>query len=183
MTVRNRLVLDGLMLGAVVAAYKPSWTGFSLHEWLGLALIVPILIHLVVNWDWVVRGIRRFYAKLRSTTRINLIVDIALFLSVVTVALSGLLISEAVMGLFGLAGTEEVVWYRVHSLSADAAIIMVAVHLVLHLKWIVRAVRRRMLRRVASVSGPALASRVLSPIRIEVPGEEHDAHDPAGRRY
>ncbi|NLT36482.1 MAG: DUF4405 domain-containing protein [Gaiellales bacterium] len=183
MTLRNRLLLDGLMLGAFVAAYRPSWTGFSIHEWLSLALVVPTLVHLVVNWDWVVRTIRRFCSKLRVTARLNLVVDVALFLSVVTVMLSGLLVSEAVMGLFGVAGAKEGIWYRVHSVSADAAILTVAAHVMLHLKWMVRAARRRVLRGPGAGSGAAAMRPALSPVRVRVPRGAGDAHDPAGRRY
>lgn len=183
MTIRNRLLLDCLMLGAFVASYRPAWTGFSLHEWLSLALVVPVLVHLVVNWDWVVRIVRRFYSKLRATNRLNLVVDVALFLSVVTVMLSGLLVSEAIMGLFGVAGTEEGIWYRMHSLSADAVILTVAAHVMLHLRWMVRAARRRVARRPGAGSGAAAMRPALSPVRVRVPGGAGEARDPAGRRY
>lgn len=49
---RMRLPIDLFMFAVFVAAYRPFTTGLALHEWLSLALVTPVLVHAVVNWDW-----------------------------------------------------------------------------------------------------------------------------------
>lgn len=181
MTARKRLLIDGIMLGTFVAAYKPFLTGLSLHEWLSLALFAPVLVHLVVNWDWAVRVIGRFLRRLRGATRLNLLVDVGLLVSVVTVMLSGLFVSQVIMGLLGSAGTAETIWHRVHSISADATIAFVALHLLLHLRWIVRAVRAR--SRGRAMAPESLGEgMVFSPVRLETSRVARGPHWETRRR-
>jgi len=142
-SLRKRLAIDILFLTALVLAYEPSATGLSLHEWLCVAVALPALVHLVVNWDWVVRVSRTFSRRLRRASGLNLVVDTALFVTTVTVMLSGILISRVVSSVVGFVPTTDPAWYRVHSFSADAVMVIVALHLALHWRWFARALRGR----------------------------------------
>lgn len=139
MSVRNRLVLDVALFVAIVLAYAPAATGVSVHEWLSVAIIVPVLVHLIVNWEWVARTTRTFAGRLRATPTVNLVVDAILFVAAVAVSLSGLLISQVVMGALGISVPAVAAWRTVHALSADVAIFALFVHLGLHARWIFRA--------------------------------------------
>lgn len=143
MTARERLPINVFMFGAFIAAYKPLATGFSLHEWLSLVLVAPILVHLVINWDWAVRVSTSFSRQLRKMNRINLVVDIALFLSTVTAMLSGFMVSRVISGFLGFSAPAGLVWHIVHSVSADAVIAVALLHTALHWKWFVKVLRRR----------------------------------------
>ena len=165
MSAVKRLLIDVLLLAAIVAAYKPGATGFTLHEWLSLALAAPILVHLVVNWDWVGRAGRALFRRLRRATRLNFAVDSLLFVATVTVMLSGFAVSRALAGAIGLATDPEPIWYAVHSVSADATLALVILHLVLHWKWIVRVMRTRVLRTPQAGSPRATSN----PLRADRP--------------
>jgi hypothetical protein len=93
---RARLALDAVLLVALLVAFYPGSTGISVHEWLSLALTVPLLVHLIINWDWVVRTSSKLLCALRAEPRVNLVIDAALFVVAVTVMLSGGLISRAI---------------------------------------------------------------------------------------
>ena len=142
MSSRARLLLDGALVAALLVANNPAWTGISVHEWLAIALITPLLVHLIINWDWAVHTVMNFVEKARNASRVNLIVDTLLFLSTVAVMVSGLVVSTALPGLFGFTTSPSVIWYVLHSLSADATILMMLVHLGLHWRWIARTVGR-----------------------------------------
>ena len=101
MTVRARLWLDLALFGALFLAYNPAWTGVAVHEWLCVITIVPLLFHVIVNWDQTLQILRRFAELVRATPKVNLVVDAALFVAAVTVMLSGLLISQSVARTFG----------------------------------------------------------------------------------
>lgn len=138
MTARERLPIDVFMFGAFIAAYKPLTTGLSLHEWLCLVLVAPILVHLVINWDWAVRVSTSFSRRLRKTTRVNLVVDIVLFVSTVTAMLSGFMVSRVISGFLGFSAPAGLVWHTVHSASADVVIALALLHTALHWKWFAR---------------------------------------------
>jgi hypothetical protein len=159
MTAKKRLPIDLFMLAAFLAAYKPFTTGLSLHEWLCVALATPVLVHMVINWDWAVRVARSFSRRLRPANRVNLAVDVALFLSTVTVMLSGFMVSRVIAETVGYTASQDPMWHSVHSLSADAAMAFAGLHTVLHWKWFARVtgVLPARTRRPAHTRPPAPA--------------------------
>ena len=149
MSARTRLLVDSLLLAAFVAAYYPFKTGLAVHEWLCVIVIIPSLVHLVVNWDWAQRVASRVLGNLRATTRLNFVVDSCLFVAVVSAMVSGFVVSRVIGGLFGFSASPFPIWHRVHSLSADATIVLALVHLGLHWRWVVRVLRTRVLAGLA----------------------------------
>lgn len=136
----RRLALDAaLFLGFLLAA-NPQLTGLTLHEWLGLAVAAPAIFHLIINWDWVRGIIRSAIVKLRATSRVNFVIDLALFVSAVAVTLSGVLVLPGVAE-FANAST---IWYRIHSLSSDATVALLLAHLAMHGRWVARTVAVRL---------------------------------------
>lgn len=142
MSTRARLLLDLGIFGALVIAFNPAWTGVSVHEWLSIAVIVPLLLHVIVNWEQTIHFIEKFADRLRNKSRVDLLVDIALFVSTVAVMLSGLLISQAISGFLGVAINPSALWVAVHSVSADLTIALLLVHLALHWRWMLNAARK-----------------------------------------
>lgn len=135
MRARTRLILDAALLVAFIAAFEPGWTGVPFHQWLGLALAIPVLVHLVVNWEWVVRTARKVAEKLAATSRANFVVDVALFVSTVTVTVSGFMVSPGLLGLVGIHLSQTLLWSVVHLWSANATIALIGVHFALHGSW------------------------------------------------
>lgn len=163
MSANKRFAIDAVLLVAFVAAYYPLRTGLAVHEWLSLAVIIPSFVHLVINWDWVQRVFTSFLGRVRTMSRVNLVVDSALFLSTVTVMLSGFVVSRVISGLLGYEASLFPVWHRVHALSADAVVLLMLVHLGLHWKWVVRVARTRVF------VGGSLSFEDDEPVLIPVP--------------
>lgn len=139
MSVRTRLLLDLLMSAGFLVALNPVVTGISVHEWLSLALIVPVFVHAVVNWDWAVRVARKLLGRLRALTRVGFAVDVALFIATVAVMLSGLMVSRVVLPALHLSAAASGEWVALHALSARAVIVALLVHVTLHWRWFARA--------------------------------------------
>ena len=159
MHVRSRLLLDVLLAVAMLVAFNPAWTGIAVHQWLSIAVIVPIVVHVVVNWEWALRVVARFFRKLLSVSRLNLVVDSALMVATVTVMLSGFMVSPALFAPVGIRLSVSTAWVAVHSWSADATIVLLAIHGVLHWKWALGVVRRLVAERgAASAARPAVVS-------------------------
>lgn len=175
MSARARLWLDLALFGALFLAYNPAWTRVAVHEWLCVIMVVPLLFHVVINWDQTLQILRRFARLARTTPKVNLMVDAALFAVAVTVTLSGLLISQSVAGAIGVTIVPSSLWVSTHTWSADATILLLLVHFALHWRWIVNAAGKLGRARPRSPSDPVAAVR-LATRRL-------DTQPPAGRQY
>jgi hypothetical protein len=140
--------LDLTLLLAFGVAFTFSFTGLSIHEWFGLAFGLALLVHLTLHWDWVVRTTR----TMLSTTgrrRVMWVVNFILMLDLTLCVASGILISEVAIPALGihLAGVGGY-WTTLHARTADAAIVLIAVHIGLDWRWIITVVRRSLRGRV-----------------------------------
>ena len=140
MSAYERLAVDIVILAAVIAAANPVETGLGVHEWIGLSLTVPALVHLVVNWDWVARAVGQFFRRAKAMPRVNLIVDAGLFVSLVGVTLSGLLVVPGLAASLGVNASGA--WHSVHLITSDFTVAFTVAHLALHARWIVDVGRR-----------------------------------------
>ena len=145
------LFFDAAIFVAFLLALDPRLTGIAIHEWLGLAGAAAVVVHLLLHWEWIVGVTRRFLGRTSGAARLNYVVDVLFFIDLVVISLSGLMVSQALLPLLGLAAPGGTFWLVAHSLSADLAVVLVAVHAALHWKWIVNAVRRYVLRPAAAV--------------------------------
>ena len=137
MSRRSRFFIDIALLVGLLVANDPARTGLAIHEWLSIALIVPLLVHLVINWEWTVHVTKRFFERLFRVSRLNLVVDVALFVSTVAVMVSGLAVSSVVAGFLGVGNASNALWVAVHEASASATIVLLLTHFVLHGGWFV----------------------------------------------
>ncbi len=138
MSNRARLALDLGLFVAILVAFFPRFTGISVHEWLSLAILAPTVLHLAVNWDWVVRTAVKIFGKLRAASRVNLVIDVLLFIATVTVMLSGFMVSQAIASTLGMTVVPSVAWHLAHAFSAKAVMLLMTAHFALHWQWITR---------------------------------------------
>jgi len=136
---QQRLGLDVIALILMIVAANPVISGITLHEWVGGIVGVLFVLHMVLNWGWVWTTLMRFLRRIRMTSRLNLAVDVALFVSAVAVTLSGVLVIPGFASYLGLTITP--VWFTLHLASSNLTIIFLIVHTVLHTDWIFKTIR------------------------------------------
>ncbi len=139
---RTRFWLDVFLFVSFLAFMEPLLTGIPVHEWWATAAILTFLIHVLTQWDWIIAVGKRFFQKLFHQSRLNFVLDLLLFLSMTTVVLSGLMISEHVLPALGFPEQHNFFWRRIHDASANLSLIIVAIHIGLHWDWIVATARR-----------------------------------------
>lgn len=138
MSARERLALDAAILALVVAAANPLATGLEPHDWLGIIVCLPVLLHVILNWDWVARTVTGLFEKARAGTKTNLAIDFLLFLSVVGVSISGGLVIPGFAEALGLPEASGI-WHIIHLWTADATVVLSLLHLAMHFGWIAEA--------------------------------------------
>ncbi|MBF6594631.1 MAG: DUF4405 domain-containing protein [Thermaceae bacterium] len=140
--------MDSILGLAFLFAFQPRFTGLPVHEWMGLSLAGVVLIHLLLGWNWVVNISKKLLGKLPGQTRLLYVVNLALLLAFVGVAVTGVLVSKVV---FPHAGENRAL-LGVHRLFANGILLLMALHLALNWQWVVNlwnkyAVQPRTARR------------------------------------
>ncbi len=165
-TTKIKLLLDGAITLAVLACLSPSLTGQAVHEWLGVAVAVPIVVHLLLNWKCIVATTRRFFGALPAQVRINYVLNAALFITMTATIFSGMMMSEVALRSIGLSLGRMPSMKLVHNLSTAALVWVVGLHLAMHWNWVVTAVRQHViapLRGKRATQPRALAATSATP--------------------
>jgi hypothetical protein len=147
------LLVDVALLMLLLLVMEAHATGNSLHEWLGIGMAFIVLLHLLLHWKWILHFTLRFSLPIKGRTRLLYGLDIFIFTAFVSTVFSGLMISNSVLPLFGVRMPREDFWFWLHHRSADAAFLLLALHLALHWNWIVNRIKNRIIRPVFS-KGP-----------------------------
>ncbi len=130
------LFLDiGLALAYVVERDR-DFTGTHNHELLGLALGAALLLHIVMHWQWIVSLSKTFLHKLIHESRANYLLALLLLVNMLVTVATGILISETLglnLAVRELAGISV---KSLHTVSADLSLLLVALHVAMHWKWI-----------------------------------------------
>jgi hypothetical membrane protein len=139
---KAKWLLDIAIFIGFLIAMDPRSTGIAVHEWFTLAALLTVLIHLLLNWDWIVQVTRRFIGKVSGRARVNYILNWLLFIDGILLMLSGILISQSVVPTLGFSLPEGFAWRNLHNLSANFGLILLGLHTALHWPWIVNAFKK-----------------------------------------
>lgn len=135
--------LDLTLLVSVCALEAVTFTGLSLHEWLGTATIGLILIHLLLSWAWIAVSSRRLVAANANRTRVNYALNFCLFGSVIASMYSGVALSEVALPAFGIkSAAGDIQWRYIHNRASDLVLILAGLHLAINWEWSVAAAKR-----------------------------------------
>lgn len=139
---RTKLLLDIGTFLAFLITMDPRFSGLAIHEWLSLALAGTIIIHLLLNWEWIVNVTKRLFVKATNGARVNYVLNWLLFIDGILIMLSGIMISESAMPTLGITLPVNFAWRRLHDMSANIALLIMGLHLAMHWNWIVTTVKR-----------------------------------------
>lgn len=169
MSTKTNLIVDTVIFAAFLVVSNPHLTGNTIHEWLGFSFAAAIITHLLLHWTWMVRVGREFFRKLFHQSRLNFLVNTLFFITMTGSMFSGLLISKDVMSVLGIQLDVSRGWKSIHTLTSDASLILLGIHVALHWKWIVATVGRYIVNPVRGLFQRRVTSPVLAaqPVRVE----------------
>lgn len=146
---KTKLWLDIIIFIAFLVTMDPHSSGIAIHEWLSLAMLAALTLHLLLSWDWIINISQRIFSKLGTQNRINYILNWLLFIDGTLLIVSGVMISEVAMPFFGIRLPENFAWRRLHDMSANLGLLMLGLHTALHWDWIVNAFNRYLIQPVS----------------------------------
>lgn len=117
-----------------VLLFNPAVTTLTFHELASLVLGLAMIIHVVINWKWVISVSKRIFSKRK--TRLSYVLNIALLLDMLVIIISGLLISEILFPNFRYF--INVNWLPIHVVSSFIGLLTIGIHIGLHWNWILQ---------------------------------------------
>jgi hypothetical protein len=145
---KSKWWVDVLIFIGFLITMDPHTSGLAIHEWLSLSMIGAMVVHLLLNWDWIAEITRRFLGKLGGQNRINYILNWLLFIDGTLIMISGIMISEIALPLMGIQLPLGFAWRRLHDMSANIALLLLGIHTALHWNWIVSTFNKYLIQPV-----------------------------------
>jgi len=136
------LWLDVALLALFLLLETPQLSGVWAHEVIGLALVVPLVMHLLLSWHWIVAKAARLGAGASFRARFNYAVNVTLFVAMVIEIVSGAVVSRAALPALGIATIYDGAWYETHDAWSNVLMVTVALHLAMNWGWVDAVVRR-----------------------------------------
>ncbi|MRX83975.1 DUF4405 domain-containing protein [Eggerthella guodeyinii] len=140
---RKSLAVDAACLLAYLVAANPAVTGIGVHEWVGVGVLLAFLVHVAMHVDWVVEAVKSAVARPSWVRTGNLVLDALIVVAFMTVTVSGLMVSGAVLAAFGLYADGYYFWDPLHATAAKVLLALLLVHVVAHGKWLVGFFKNR----------------------------------------
>ena len=109
--------------------------GLAFHEIIGLGIGAIFIVHILLNWQWVIKVTQRLFDRtLPSKTRVGYVINILLLISMSFTIVSGLMISKVLFPELGLVNQRA--FHGFHIDVSYLTLVIVGVHVGLHGQWI-----------------------------------------------
>lgn len=146
-------IVDAALFAVFLLVMNVPLTGIAIHEWLGVAIGVGLVVHLVQHGNWLATITQRFRSATAFRNRLNYVMTGLLFVAFVSIIVSGLVISEAAMPWLGIVMSQSAFWLWLHLVSVNLVLLLTAFHLALNWQWIVASFTRFVLDPIRSRVG------------------------------
>lgn len=145
----TRFAIDVALFGVILLLLSPRLTGLPVHEWLGLAVGVPVVVHLLLSWSWISRATLFVPTRPGWRHRINYVLNWLLFALMVLEILSGVVISVVALPALGISTVEDGAWRLLHNRFLNFLVLLTGIHIAMN--WnALRVGLKRWLVRTAS---------------------------------
>jgi hypothetical protein len=149
----SKVLFDIVMLVLLAAVYCAQPTGIPAHEYIGLAIYLLFIIHLIYNYKWIINVGKKFFDKTFGV-RVKLMyaVDWLLLIAFILIGFSGIMISHVIFK-FG----KMPVWRPLHSIISAVSVVLLSVHIGLHGGMIINSIKTK-------AKQSFMAVKIISPV-------------------
>ncbi|MBI5869629.1 MAG: DUF4405 domain-containing protein [Actinobacteria bacterium] len=140
MSAKKNLVIDLIAFVSLLVVLDPRLTGIAVHEWLSIAFAALLVLHLLIHWTWLASATRRFL-KAMPLTRWKFVLNSLIFAGFTIAMMSGFMVSESIIELFGMRRSANFSWREVHEISSNLTLLLTGIHVALNWGWLKKAFR------------------------------------------
>jgi cytochrome b561 len=140
------IYIDVSLLIALLLLFSPRLTGLALHEWVGIALAVPLLVHLVLSWTWISGNTARLLKTATARARANYVLNWTLFALIVLEVTSGIAISHVALPYLGVPTINDRTWRALHNWTLNVTLLVIGFHIAMNWTALAAGVRRYLWR-------------------------------------
>ncbi|MDY4079156.1 MAG: hypothetical protein SOY42_10305 [Clostridium sp.] len=135
-----KLFVDLFMGVLFVLLMNLSFTGLVFHEIVGTFIFVVFIIHIILNMNWIKAiGKRLTSDKIKTREKVKFLLSVAIFLSVITMGVTGILISKCLFT--SITVNNSKIFYPIHKGAAMVSLSLLCVHIGVHLDYLISAVK------------------------------------------
>lgn len=138
-----KIIIDILLFIITIALFNIGQIGNLMHEILGIALAILIIIHILLNFKWI-KQVTKNFKKTNTKTKIMYIIDILIMIIYLGTIICGILIANEVFN-FHMSSSLGLV--LTHLILGRLAIITMFIHLGLHLDRIFKKVKNEKFKK------------------------------------
>jgi len=135
------LAIDTVLFGSLALLLEPRFEGLALHEWIGLAVIPLVIIHMLLGWQWIATTMARLFMSSSWRLRVNALLNLFLFVAFVVTCFSGVMTSFVALPALGIAPHNFEGWRMLHNRSEAYLEVAVGLHVAMNWSWIASAVK------------------------------------------
>lgn len=146
---------------------RDTWV--DVHNWVSLATLTAMAVHIVIHWKWIKAVGGRFFGRLARQARLNFSLNSMLFAGFFLANLSGLAIWLIVPGggfqggrnpHYGATwfGLDHHTWGDIHLWAGLAMMAIATWHIVLHWNWLT-VTSKRFLSRLRPAEGAPIQTK------------------------
>lgn len=148
------LLMDAFLLISFVLLNDMRSTSKTLHEGLGVAIGVSILIHLVLHWKMIVGYFKKIFKKPAFMPILRLVVNLALLVSLFAIIITGLMMANNILPSLGIRlGRADFAVKMYHEQITRVTIYILGLHLLLQWKWYLTVIKRLIIHPLANLFG------------------------------
>ena len=162
---KRDLFLDIGLAVLFVIMMEVYFTGIPLHEWLGLLFAGLFTVHIIWHWRWIVSITKTFFKKVLHESRLNYVLNAALLADMALLTVSGIAISHSLGFELGLRSGTFLTWETLHAFTAQLSLILTALHIALHWRWIIANTRKYLFSWPKNVRQP---QGVVAPVPVRL---------------
>ena len=137
-----RFAIDVVLFVLILLLLSPRLTGLPVHEWLGLALGIPVLVHLLLSWSWISRATLSVPVRAGWRHRINYVLNWLLFALIILEITSGIVISVVALPQMGISTVEDGAWRLLHNRFLNFLVLLVGIHTAMNWNALRTGIRR-----------------------------------------
>ena len=143
----GKIAIDFSMTVGLLLLMAYELIGETVHEWLGIGILLLCTSHHIINWNWINHLQKGKYTAFRI---LQAIITAFAFLSIAGLMISGIILSRHVFGFLSVSDGQAFA-RTMHMLCAYWGFVLLSVHMGLHVNTLMG-----IMRHVNHISKPSL---------------------------